>query len=83
MFTVGGLVSLPLAVAIGQLHQVGSVGIVLVVIAGCAAILGHATGRLRRASQRGLKVQPVQNQQQRLPCSVRQPWLRAVTTSVC
>ncbi|MGH3934006.1 MAG: hypothetical protein ACRDS1_03315 [Pseudonocardiaceae bacterium] len=51
MFTVGGFVSLPLAVAIGQLHQVGSVGIGLVVIAGCAGILSFVTGRLRRASQ--------------------------------
>ncbi|MGH3935987.1 MAG: hypothetical protein ACRDS1_13590, partial [Pseudonocardiaceae bacterium] len=52
VFTLGGLVSLPLAVAIGQLHQVGSVGIVLVMIAGCAGILSYVTGRLRRASQR-------------------------------
>lgn len=36
VLTVGGLVSLPLAVAIGQLHQVGSVGIAVVMIAGCA-----------------------------------------------
>lgn len=52
VFTVGGLVSLPLAIAIGQLHQVDSVGIVLVVIAGWARIISYVTGRLRRASQR-------------------------------
>ncbi|MGH3901180.1 MAG: hypothetical protein ACRDTA_23605 [Pseudonocardiaceae bacterium] len=52
VFTVGGLVSLPLAVAIGQLHQVGNVGIALVMIAGCAGIVSYVTGRLRRASQR-------------------------------
>jgi hypothetical protein len=50
--TLGGLVSLPLAIAIGQLHQVGGVGIVLVVIAGWAGIISYVTGRLRRASQR-------------------------------
>ncbi|MGH3811785.1 MAG: hypothetical protein ACRDUV_04930, partial [Pseudonocardiaceae bacterium] len=52
VFTVGGLVSLPLAVAIGQLHQMSSVGIILVMIAGCAGIVSYVTGRLRRASQR-------------------------------
>lgn len=55
MFTLGGLVSLPLAVAIGQLHQlhqVGSVGIILVMIAGWAGIISYVTGRLRRASHR-------------------------------
>ncbi len=52
VFTVVGLVSFPLAVAVGQLHQMGSVGIVLVMIAGCAGILSYVTGRLRRASQR-------------------------------
>lgn len=52
VFTVGGFVSFPLAVAIGQLHQVDSVGIALVVIAGCASILSYVTGRRRRASQR-------------------------------
>jgi hypothetical protein len=58
VFTLGGLVSprglvsLPLAVAFGQLHRVGGVGIVLVVIAGWAGIISYVTGRLRRASQR-------------------------------
>ncbi|MGH4011275.1 MAG: hypothetical protein ACRDTH_24465 [Pseudonocardiaceae bacterium] len=52
MFTLGGLVSLPLAIAVGQLHQVDSVGIVLVVIAGWAGIINYVTGRLRRASHR-------------------------------
>lgn len=51
VFTLGGLVSLPLAVAIGQLRQMDSVGIVLVVIAGWAGIISYVTGRLRRASQ--------------------------------
>ncbi|MGH4009676.1 MAG: hypothetical protein ACRDTH_16255, partial [Pseudonocardiaceae bacterium] len=52
VFTLGGLVSLPLAIAIGQLHQVDSVGIALVVIAGWAGIISYVTGRLRRASHR-------------------------------
>lgn len=52
VFALGGLVSLPLAIASGQLHQVDSVGIVLVVIAGWAGIISYVTGRLRRVSQR-------------------------------
>lgn len=52
VFAIGGLVSLPLAVAVGQLHQLGGVGIVLVVIAGLAGIIRYLTGRLRRAPQR-------------------------------
>ena len=52
VFTLSGVVSLPLAVAIGQLHKVDSAGIILVVIAGWVGIIGYVTGRLRRASQR-------------------------------
>jgi hypothetical protein len=50
VLTVGGLVSLPLAVAIGQLHQAGSIGIGLVMIAGLAGAVTHA--RRRRAATR-------------------------------
>lgn len=52
VFTLGGLVSLPLAIAIGQLHQLDGVGTVLVVIAGWVGIISYVTGRLRRGSQR-------------------------------
>ena len=52
VFALGGLVSLPLAVAVGQLHQVGGVGIVLVVTAGLVSISRYLTGRRRRAPQR-------------------------------
>jgi hypothetical protein len=51
-FALGGLVSLPLAVAVGQLHQVGGVGIVMVVLAGLVGIIRYLRRRLRRASQR-------------------------------
>jgi hypothetical protein len=50
VLTVGGLVSLPLAVAIGQLHQAGSVGTGLVMIAGLSGAVTHA--RRRRAVTR-------------------------------
>lgn len=49
LFTVAGLVSLPLAVAIGQLHQVGSIGIGLVVIAGCGGIVRYVAEQHGRA----------------------------------
>jgi hypothetical protein len=52
VFTLGGLVSFPLAVALGQLHQVGSVGIGLVMIGGWVGIIRYVIGRRRRGSQR-------------------------------
>ena len=52
VFAIGGLVSLPLAVAVGQLHQVGGVGVVLVVTAGLVGIMRYLSGRRRRAHQR-------------------------------
>ncbi|MGH3777035.1 MAG: hypothetical protein ACRDRR_15125 [Pseudonocardiaceae bacterium] len=52
VFTVGGLVSFPLAVAIGQLRQVGSVGIGLVMIAGLVSVLVYVFARWRRAASR-------------------------------
>lgn len=51
VLTVGGVVSLPLAVAIGQLRQAGSVGIVLVMIAGWAGVRTYVRAR-RRAVRR-------------------------------
>ena len=48
VFTVAGAASFPLAVAVGQLHQVGSVGIGLVMIAGCAGAIGQVSNRRRR-----------------------------------
>jgi hypothetical protein len=45
VFTVAGAVSCPLAVASGQLHRVSSVGISLVMIAGCAGAVGHVWNR--------------------------------------
>lgn len=52
VFTVTGAVSFPLAVAIGQLHQVGGVGIGLVMIAGCASAVGHVANCRRRVIRR-------------------------------
>lgn len=51
-FTVAGLVSFPLAVAIGQLHQVGSVGIGLVMIGGLTGVVSYVSHRRRRVMRR-------------------------------
>ncbi|MGH3549507.1 MAG: hypothetical protein ACRDQU_15660 [Pseudonocardiaceae bacterium] len=50
--TVGGLVSFPLALAAGELHQLGGVGIVLVVGAGVVGIARYLRRRLRRVPAR-------------------------------
>lgn len=52
VFTVAGLISFPLAVAIGQLRQVGSIGIGLVMIAGLTGVVTHVSSRRRRAMRR-------------------------------
>ena len=52
VFTVAGLVSFPLAVAIGQLHQVDSIGIGLVMITGCASAIRYVSHRRRRVVRR-------------------------------
>lgn len=44
--------SVPLAVAVGQSHQVGGVGIVVVVITEAAGVISCVTGQSRRAPQR-------------------------------
>lgn len=51
VWTVGGLVSLPLAVAIGQLRQAGGVGIGLVMIDGLAGAVTHVRASRRRAAR--------------------------------
>lgn len=51
VLTVGGLVSLPLAVAIGQLRHGGSVGIGLVMIAGLVGAVTHVRARRRAATR--------------------------------
>lgn len=48
LLVLGGLVSLPLATAIGQLDQVDSVGVGLVAAGGVVGMLVHITSRLRR-----------------------------------
>jgi hypothetical protein len=52
VLTVGGLVSLPLAVAIGQLWHGGSVGVGLVMIAGWAGAVIHVCARRRLVLRR-------------------------------
>lgn len=52
VLSVGGLVSVPLAVALGQLHQGGSVGVGLVMIAGLATAVTHVRTCRRRAAGR-------------------------------
>lgn len=52
VFTAAGLVSLPLAIAIGQLHQADSVGIGLVMIAGLTGVVRYVSHCRRRVMRR-------------------------------